>query len=75
MSTEQVHLDGSTESGSSHAWSTASSLLNIVEHGEHCNEKLNLPWNWKIWAEKPRPKEELHAEFCGFKIYCVVYYK
>lgn len=38
MCTEQTQLNGSSESGSTHVWSTAGSLLNIVEHGEHGNE-------------------------------------
>lgn len=71
ISGERVELDGPSESGSTHFWSTAGSLLNIVEHGKPplCTEKSNLPWNWKVGAEQPGPKGELHDEFCSFKTY------
>lgn len=74
---EQIQLDGPSESGSTHFWSTAGSPMSTVEHGKPlpCTEKSILHWNWKAGAQQSGSNRELLDEFCSFKTYWSVILK
>lgn len=77
MSREQTELDGASESGSTHFWSTAGSPQSTVEQGKPllCTEKSILHWNWKTGVEQSGSNRELLDEYCSLKTYWSVILK